>query len=305
MMMVLTSPVGGTLAGFGAILLAHTQSCKATRRSVRFVVMNEIAVAVVQSIAAPGDLARSVSDHSRLAIQAAQQGARLALFPELSLTGYDLGLTRADALATDDPRVQLLQQVADAHEIVIIAGAPIESASGLHIGALCFAPRRPVVTYSKRYLHQGEEKTFAPGAGGEPLSIHDHVVGMAICAEITHPEHAAETARRGAEIYAASCFITPGGYARDTALLAKYAREHRMMVLMANFGTGNRTWMSAGRSAIWSDEGTLLAQGPPEGEAVLIATTCPRATDDEQREYSSPACYLHELEDLDRPAPKK
>lgn len=267
--------------------------------------MNEIAVAVVQSIAAPGDLTRAVSDHARLAIQAARQGARLAVFPELSLTGYDLGLTRADALRTDDARVQLLQQVADAHEIVIVAGAPIESASGLHIGALCFGPRRPAVTYSKRYLHEGEEKTFAPGIGGEPLSIHEHVVGMAICAEITHPEHAAETARRGVDIYAASCFITPSGYAHDAALLAKYAREHRMMVLMANFGTGNRTWMSAGRSAIWSDDGTLLAEGPPEGEAVLIAKTHSRAMDDEDREYSSPACYLHEFDNLDGPVPEK
>jgi predicted amidohydrolase len=259
--------------------------------------MKDIAVAVVQSIAVPGDLARAVRDHARLSIHAAQQGARLAVFPELSLTGYNLGLTRADALAPGDPRLQMLQQVADAHDIVIVAGAPIESGSELHIGALCFIPRRPAVTYSKRFLHQGEEKTFAPGVGGDPLSIHDHVAGLAICAEITHPEHAIDAARRGADIYAASCFITPNGYAYDTALLAGYAREHRMMVLMANFGNGNDTWMSAGRSAIWSPTGALLIQGPPEGEAVLVAKTHAQAQDEEGNEYSSPACYLHEFED--------
>ncbi len=259
--------------------------------------MKDFTVAVVQSIAVPGDLPRAVSDHARLAIQSAQKGARLAVFPELSLTGYSLALTRADALTTEDPRLQMLQQVADAHDIVIIAGAPIESPSGLHIGALCFVPRRLAVTYSKRFLHEGEEKTFAPGVGGEPLSIHDHVVGLAICAEITHPEHATEAARRGANIYAASCFITPNGYDYDTNLLAGYAREHRMMVLMANFGNGNGTWMSAGRSAIWSHTGELLIQGPPEGEAVLVATMHSARLDEEGNEYSSPACYLHEFED--------
>jgi predicted amidohydrolase len=258
--------------------------------------MKEIAVAVVQSIAVPGDLPRAASDHARLAILAARQGARLAVFPELSLTGYDLGLTRADALTPDDPRLQLLQQVADAHEIVIVAGAPLESANGLHIGALCFSPRRPAVTYSKRFLHEGEQQAFAAGRGGEPLSVRDHVVGLAICAEITHPEHATEAAQRGADIYAASCFITPNGYTHDTDLLAGYAREHRMMVLMANFGTGNGTLSSAGRSAIWSHTGALLIQGPPEGEAVLVAKTHAPETDEEDREYSSPACYLHEFE---------
>lgn len=258
--------------------------------------MQEIAVAVVQSIAVPGDLARAVSDHARLAIQAAQQGARLALFPELSLTGYDLALTRDEALTPDNERLQLLQRVADAHEIAIVAGAPVESPSGLHIGALCFPPHRRAVTYSKRFLHQGEEKTFAAGTGGEPFSIRDHVVGLAICAEITHPEHAIEAARRGADIYAASCFITPNGYAHDTNLLAGYAREHRMMVLMANFGSGSRTWACAGRSAIWSRSGELLIQGPAEGEAVLVAKSDAPQMDDEDREYSSPACQLHHFE---------
>jgi len=267
--------------------------------------MKQIAVAVVQSIPAPGDLARAVSDHARLAIQAAHRGARLAVFPELSLTGYDLGLTRADALTPDDPRLRSLQQVADAHEITIVAGAPIESTSGLHIGALCFQPYRPTVTYSKRSLHDGEEKTFAPGPGGEPLSVHDRIVSVAICAEITHPEHAAEAARRGAHIYAASCFITPGGYVHDTDLLAGYSREHRMMVLMANFGTGNGTWPSAGRSAIWCPGGTLLIQGPAEGEAVLVAEArvppgSGEDADQDDREYSSPACSLHEFQDLER-----
>src|SRR5688572_24588873 len=120
--------------------------------------VREITVAVVQSVAVPGDLTRAVSDHARLSIQAAHKGARLAVFPELSLTGYSLALTRADALTPDDSRLQMLQQVADANDIVIVAGAPIETTSGLHIGAVCFVPRRPAVTYSKRFLHQGEEK---------------------------------------------------------------------------------------------------------------------------------------------------
>ena len=89
----------------------------------------------------------------------------------------------------------------------------------------------------------------------------------------------------------------PNGYAYDTDLLAGYAREHHLMVLMANFGNGNGTWMSAGRSAIWSPTGALLIQGPPEGEAILVAKTRSTTSDEEDPEYSSPACYLHEFQD--------
>lgn len=259
--------------------------------------MNEITVAVAQSIAVPGDLPRAVGDHARLAIRAAQQGARLVIFPELSLTGYSLDLAQVDALAPDDSRLRMLQQVADAHDIAIIAGAPIESAHGLHIGALCLSPRHRTSIYSKRFLHPGEEKTFASGVGGNLLSVCDHIVSLAICAEITHPQHALEAAHGGADIYAASCFITPNGYEYDTGLLAGHAREHRMMVLMANFGNDNGTWQSAGRSAIWSHTGALLVQGPPVGEAVLIAKMLATSSDADEPEYSSPACYLHEFED--------
>jgi len=196
--------------------------------------MSEVSIAVAQSIAVPGDVVRSVDDHIRLAREAADRGARLVLFPELSLTGYDRQLTPADAITTTDPRLQPLQELADGRDLLVIAGAPVVSVRGLHIGALCFLPGLGLVTYLKRYLHEGEEVAFVPGDGGHAVRIGGQVVCVAICADITHGEHAYAAAARGADIYAASCFITPGGYRADSELLAGYAREHRMTVLMAN-----------------------------------------------------------------------
>jgi predicted amidohydrolase len=229
-------------------------------------------VAAVQTLPAPGDLAKSVRDHARLVARAAQQGASLVVFPELSLSGYDRGLTRAHALSASDPRLTPLQQAADLGGVALIAGAPVQSPEGLLIGALCYAPGRAPITYSKRFLHEGEEIAFVAGRGGLPLQMQDRLVCIAICAEIAHAEHAQEAAERGADVYAASCFITPAGYAHDSALLEGYARAHRMVVVMANYGAATGGWMSAGGSAIWSAEGNLLARGPDEGEAVVVAT---------------------------------
>jgi predicted amidohydrolase len=192
------------------------------------------------------------------------------LFPELSLTGYDRSLTIDDALTASDPRWQRLQAVADTHNIVVVAGTPIASPAGLHIGTVSFVPGTGVTTYLKQYLHEGEEAAFVPGQGGARLVISDQVVGLAICADMTHPEHARAAAESGSTIYAAACFITEEGYATDAALLQRYARDHRMLVLMANYGAPLGGWSSAGRSAIWSDNGTLLACGPAAGEALVF-----------------------------------
>jgi predicted amidohydrolase len=233
--------------------------------------MAELIVAVAQTIPSPNDLARSVDDHVRLAVRAAELGAGVVLFPELSLTGYRRDLTAADALAPADDRLRPLHAVADTRDLLVIAGAPVLSPRGLHIGALCFTPHRAAAVSLKRFLHDGEERAFTPGQSGPPLPVAGQVVCVAICADITHPEHARDAADQGATIYAASCFLTPAGYAADTTLLERYACEHGMAVLMANYGAPSGEWPSAGRSAIWSRDGALLACGPADGEAVVVA----------------------------------
>jgi predicted amidohydrolase len=173
-----------------------------------------------------------------------------------------------------------LREVADSAGISIVAGAPLYSKSGVHIGAICFLPYREPIIYTKQYLHEGEETAFVAGRGGPPLSIHERTVCIAICAEIKHAQHPENAAAQGAEIYAASCFITPTGYVHDTSLLENYARSHRMTVVMANYGGACAEWDSAGASAIWSGDGRLMARAPSQGEAVITSRLELRAEQD-------------------------
>ena len=154
---------------------------------------------------------------------------------------------------------------------MIVAGAPLASDAGLHIGALVFHADGRRSSHTKQYLHAGEEVAFQPGPGGVPLALDEEVVGLAICADITHPEHAQAAAARGATVYAAGVLISENGYAADTALMQRYAAEHRMLVLMANYGAPTGGWVSAGRSAVWLPGGQLLAEAPASGEAVVVA----------------------------------
>ena len=236
--------------------------------------MADLTLAVAQSVVT-SDLAENVEAHVRLASIAADHGAQLVVFPELSLTGYSRGLTSRDANAAGGQPLTPLQEVADARDVVVQVGVPVVSAKGLHIGTLSFRPRQAVTTYLKQHLHAGEESAFLPGNGGAQLQLGKDRIACAICADVTHPEHVAAAVLEGATVYAASCFLTEAGHEVDTELLEGYARGHQVVVLMANYGCPVGGWSSAGKSAIWSADGSLLACAPAAGEAVVVAAAAP------------------------------
>jgi predicted amidohydrolase len=227
--------------------------------------------AVVQSIALRGDIGANVGRHVRLAERAAHAGARFVLFPELALTGYEPELAAQLALTPDDPRLAPLRDVAVRESVTLVTGAPLRSPGHPAIAALSFLPDGSVHVYTKQYLHPGEERAFRAGTGGAPLALGNVRVALAVCAEIAHAGHAAAAAQSGAGLYAASVLVSEGGYAADAGLLQGYARTHRMPVAMANHGGPTGGWASAGRSAVWDENGEVVVAAAGTGESVLLA----------------------------------
>jgi predicted amidohydrolase len=228
-------------------------------------------IAAAQSISIPLDLPRNVARHLRFAAIAAEQGVQLLVFPELSLTGYEPSLARANAIGAGTAQLDPLRRIAEEGRMTVVAGAPVLGPlDELLIGAVVFRADGSVSIHTKQYLHPGEEAVFAAGSGGPVLRIEDATVALAICADTTHPEHAASAAARGASVYAAGVLITGSGYGPDTAQLTTYAREHRMAVLMANHGGATGGWEPAGKSAIWSEDGRLVAAASGAGELLIV-----------------------------------
>jgi predicted amidohydrolase len=228
-------------------------------------------IAAAQSISVPGDIPLNVARHLRFAAIAAEHGVQLLVFPELSLTGYEPSLARANAIGAGSAQLDPLRRIAEEGQMTVVAGAPVLGDSDeLLIGALVFHADASVSIHTKEYLHPGEEAVFTAGVGGPLLQIEDTTAALAICADTTHPEHAARAAARGATVYAAGVLITESGYGSDTAQLAAYAREHRMAVLMANHGAATGGWEPAGKSAIWSENGSIVAAASGMGEVLII-----------------------------------
>lgn len=242
-------------------------------------------VAVAQTCPIAGDVEANIEQHVRLARLAAQEGAQVVLFPELSLTGYELGLAQRLAFAEDDSRLSLLRDAAAADAITLIVGAPARIGPRLHIGAFILSPDGTTEIYTKHHLGAfppsascdgtvppAEATVFQPGERNPLVQFGHNLAAVAVCADVGRPAHPQRAAERGAKSYLASMFVIPSEFEGEVTKLRRFAVQHSMQVALANFGCPTGGLASAGRSAIWSATGELLVQLEAIGAGVAVVT---------------------------------
>ncbi len=222
------------------------------------------------------DVARNVQTHLAFVRAAAEQGVQLLVFPELSLTGYELQHLAAHVLDEDAAALAPLRQAARDHAVTLVVGTPAAAARAgdlPSIGAWVLHADGSTTLCRKRHLH-GSETQFASAGKHDALvlPLAGISTGLAICADATHPEHVDAAARAGAALYASGAVISENGYAPEAAQLQGYAREHAMAVLLANHGGPSGGYMSAGRSAFWAPGGDEMAAAPGPGQCLVVAT---------------------------------
>lgn len=220
----------------------------------------------------PEDLNFNLDKHAAFVERAAALGAEVVLFPELSVTGYEPDLARQLAMRFEDRRLASLRQVISQCGVYGLIGVPVPSETGgVNIGMLGVRPDDTVFLHTKRYLHDNESEVFEPGQVFALPAIGGYRLGIGICADVTHPEHAQAAAEAGANVYLASMVLTHRGYQAETELLREAARRHNMPVCMVNHGGKTGGWDVAGRSAVWNARGELMAAVPGAGDVLLMA----------------------------------
>lgn len=228
-------------------------------------------IAVAQPLCVAYDVAANALAHAA-AIRAAR--ARVVVFPELSLTGYELD---APAVTVEDPRlVPIVEACAGAGSLALV-GAPVHGDGGegrSHIAMLAVDATGVAVAYRKMWLGDAESKRFT--AGDEPVAVDvdGWRLGLAICKDTGIPRHSSETAALGIDAYVAGVLEL----AEDEAILDERARRvatgHGIWVATASFAgaTGGGYSRAAGRSGIWAPSGVAIARAGPETGAVASAT---------------------------------
>ncbi len=250
--------------------------------------MTPRSIAVAQTCPFRGDVTANLREHVRLTALAVAEGAEVVVFPELSLTGYEIGLANELAFSERDARLAHLVDAAASGSITIVAGAPVRLNGRLHIAALILRPDRTSTVYTKHHLGAfgesarvdgvvppAEATVFEPGDRNPLVRFGNSTAAVAVCADIGRPSHPQNAAGLGANVYLASMFVIPSDFDGDSAKMRRYAAQYSMAVALANFGSATGGLAAAGRSSIWSQRGELLAQLPSTGAGIAVARETP------------------------------
>ncbi|RED23751.1 putative amidohydrolase [Flavobacterium cutihirudinis] len=228
-------------------------------------------LAAAQTKPKRGNIASNLLDHYQLIELAAQNGAQLIVFPEMSITGYERENALDLAFAEDDYRIDHLKDLATDNTITIVAGAPILIENQLFIGEFIISPNDSVSIYTKQFLHEGEDQFFQSSFDNNPmLEIENQKISFAICADIDNPKHPENAKKNDADIYIASIFFSPNGIPNAYRDLQSYAEKHKMNVLMSNFSGESWGSASAGQSAFWNNKGELIGQMNDSDSGLLL-----------------------------------
>ncbi|MET0416838.1 MAG: carbon-nitrogen hydrolase family protein, partial [Actinoplanes sp.] len=173
--------------------------------------MRSLVIAVAQPPIAALDVAHNAAVHAAVVRASA---ARVVVFPELSLTGYELD---APLLDETDPRLDPLVAACAATDTIALVGAPV---AGAHIATLAIDRDGARIAYRKQYPHHTEAR-FRPGPGPAVLEVDGWRLGLALCRDTGIAEHAADTAGLGIDAYVAGAADEPAA----DVVLAERARR--------------------------------------------------------------------------------
>ena len=262
-------------------------------------------VAVVQASPVVFDRERTLEKLSALAREAAQQGARLVLFPEAFVSAYPRGLdfgavvgSRTDAGREDfrrywessvdvpGPTVHHLSRIALTNNVYLVVGVIERDAGSLYCTVLFLAPDGSFLGKHRKLMPTASERLVWGFGDGSTLPVFATPLGKlgaVICWENYMPLMRTAMYSKGIELYCA-----PTADARDSwlATVRHIAVEGRCFVLSCNqfqrrrdfpadyhssFGNDPDTVICRGGSCIVDPFGNFLAGPNMEGEAILVA----------------------------------
>lgn len=227
-------------------------------------------IALAQTHPFKGDISQNINRHKQLTNNALSLGADTIIFPELSLTGYEPELAESLAMTAEDSRLNCFQDLSDEYKITIGVGVPMKTEKGISISMVIFHPQKARQVYFKKYIHSSEIPFFV-GVENDNTFIRDTTIAMAICYEISVPQHAEDAFKSGANIYIAS--VVEDYVDNAIIKLSAIASKYKMTVLMANAVGQTGTYLCDGKTSVWNSEGNLLGQLDSVHEGLLIFNT--------------------------------
>ncbi|MFM0088096.1 carbon-nitrogen hydrolase family protein [Paraburkholderia sediminicola] len=241
-------------------------------------------IAAAQAQPVSGDVTLNIARTVELTGIAADRGAKLVVFPEKFLSGYEPDLIAGDpakyAFNEHDARLEPIREVCREREIAVIVGAAtrgIGSVDGLHISSLIFNRSGELIEpYHKQHLYSSETKIYLPGTRGCVLEIDGWRLALGVCYESGFPEHARNAAVNGAHAYLVSAlFSVKTGYHQSRIWFPARAFDNTLYVLLSNHVGTTGGWETCGASAVWGPYGDVVTEASRDREEVITALLDP------------------------------
>ena len=239
---------------------------------------NKIKLALCQIVTKREDKATNLMKYEKLAIKAKEQGAELAIFPEMSLTGYVLHDQIYElAEQIPGPSVQKIEALAQKTNIHIIFGMPElspKTKGTLYNTSVFVGPDGLIGKYRKMYLptHSVFEEKRYFRSGYEPAAFQTQLgnIGLTICYDIFFPEVFRLPRLMGAQLIvciSASPAVRRSYFEVLTAARAIENTCYLAYVNLAGMQDGLQFW---GGSRLVGPTGEVLTQAKYDEEDFLL-----------------------------------
>lgn len=233
-------------------------------------------VAVCQCESRPAEVSANLDRIARATHDAAADDVRLLVFPEMFLSGYNIGASAVRRLAEphDGASAEAVTQIARDLEVAILYGYPERAAPDAIFNAIQLIDSRGdrVANYRKTHLFGDLDRSMFSPSGERPpvVDLDGWRLGLLICYDVEFPENARALALAGADLIAApTANMTPYQFVATTIVPAR-AYENQVYFAYANYCGSEGGLDYCGLSCIANPDGTL-ATSAGHDETVIVA----------------------------------
>ena len=237
--------------------------------------MTAMIAAASQFAPVAGDIAANVRVMTGLIRAAGAEGARLVVFAELCLTGYEPSLIRRTpelVLTEDDPRLEPLRQACrEAGTAVVVNGPGRRPAGRPGVTTFVIGPDGSLLTrYDKQHLYGVEAEVFAPGTADGRFELDGLRFALATCYDNRFPGLAERAAADGCSVYLASSVLGADNDSFATVYPAR-ARDFGLYVVLGNAIGPNEDGVAGGMAGAWGPDGGRLSEAGPDKPGFVLA----------------------------------
>ncbi len=212
--------------------------------------------------------------------RASKEGARVAVFTEMALTGYTKKAEFKKSLdwTVIDSSIDSIRNACKANGIYAIIGAPKRDGDNIFCAAIAIDPRGEIIDrYEKTYL--AGEKWATPGRQFTTFPIDDTKCATIICHDERYPHLVNLRALAGAQLF---FYISCESGLSEEHKIGPYraqvqarAAENGIFLVHANApaqrGNLNLDGTSNGHSRIIGPDGNIIREAGPFDETMVIA----------------------------------